>query len=73
MDQQLVYRQTEGLPLKSETNTKTEFQVRSGNAIVLSTHMVGIANRFIEDRANKHGAKIAAMKLFKVTTITEEL
>lgn len=71
--QHLIHRQIDGLPLKEETNTKIEFQVRSGNAVVLSTHLQDIADRFIDDRTKKHGKLIAPMKLFKVTTITEEL
>jgi len=74
MNQHLVHRQMEGLPLCSENESKAEYHLKTKSgklvAVVSDEERVGT---FIEERIAKHGDKVAPLSVFRVTTITEKL
>lgn len=74
-NQELIAAQIKGKPIDPRViETKEEYQLRTSRGRVVAAFDTSErAEEWWKEHINRHGDKVAPTKLFKITTITEEL
>lgn len=73
-DRSIVATQMNGHPLPHQEEPKVEYHLKTNAGRLAATfNDLELVQPFLDQREQKHGAKVAPLTLFRVTTISEKL